>query len=345
MKRIFSTVKYVLVAISSITSLSASAIVSLTGAGATFPAPLYARWADDYQQETGHKINYQGIGSSAGVKQIIAKTIDFAASDAPLSEDKLAAEGLFQFPVVIGGVVLAVNIPGIKPGELLLDGKTLGDIYLGKIKKWNDPAIIRLNPHSVLPDQTIVVVRRADGSGTSFIFTRYLTKVNSEWGEKVGVGASVKWPTGLGGKGNDGIAAFVQRLSGAIGYVEYAYAQHNHLAWIRLLSADGLPVTPKKESFSAAANGADWRKSLAQDLTNQPGDDAWPMTAATFILLHKNQSDSDKGAEILKFFDWTYDHGVQAAELGYATLPDEVVQQVRAAWKIQVKGSDGRPLF
>ncbi|EKN4179147.1 phosphate ABC transporter substrate-binding protein PstS [Yersinia enterocolitica] len=346
MKLMRTTVASIVAATLSMTTVSAFAAASLTGAGATFPAPVYAKWADSYQKETGNKVNYQGIGSSGGVKQIIANTVDFGASDAPLADDKLAAEGLFQFPTVIGGVVLAVNIPGIKSGELTLDGKTLGDIYLGNVKKWNDPAITKLNPGVKLPDQNIAVVRRADGSGTSFVFTSYLAKVNAEWKEKVGAGSTVNWPTGLGGKGNDGIAAFVQRLPGSIGYVEYAYAKQNNLAYTKLVSADGKPVSPTEHGFSSAAKGVDWSKTFAQDLTNQKGDDVWPITSTTFILVHKEQKNAANGAEVLKFFDWGYTHGAkQANELDYATLPAEVVEQVRAAWKTQIKDSSGKPIF
>lgn len=346
MKLMRTTVASIVAATLSMTTVSAFAAASLTGAGATFPAPVYAKWADSYQKETGNKVNYQGIGSSGGVKQIIANTVDFGASDAPLADDKLAAEGLFQFPTVIGGVVLAVNIPGIKSGELTLDGKTLGDIYLGNVKKWNDPAIVKLNPGVKLPDQNIAVVRRADGSGTSFVFTSYLAKVNAEWKEKVGAGSTVNWPTGLGGKGNDGIAAFVQRLPGSIGYVEYAYAKQNNLAYTKLVSADGKPVSPTEHSFSSAAKGVDWSKTFAQDLTNQKGNDVWPITSTTFILVHKEQKNAANGAEVLKFFDWGYTHGAkQANELDYATLPAEVVEQVRAAWKTQIKDSSGKPIF
>ncbi|MCK8538526.1 phosphate ABC transporter substrate-binding protein PstS [Yersinia ruckeri] len=346
MRLMRTTVASIVAATLSMTTVSAFAAASLTGAGATFPAPVYAKWADSYQKETGNKVNYQGIGSSGGVKQIIANTVDFGASDAPLSDDKLAADGLFQFPTVIGGVVLAVNLPGVKSGELTLDGQTLGDIYLGNVKKWNDPAIVKLNPGVKLPDQNIAVVRRADGSGTSFVFTSYLAKVNAQWKEKIGAGSTVNWPTGLGGKGNDGIAAFVQRLPGSIGYVEYAYAKQNNLAYTKLISADGKAVSPTEENFSAAAKGVDWSKTFAQDLTNQKGEGAWPITSTTFILVHKAQKNAEKGAEVLKFFDWAYTHGAtQASELDYATLPAEVVEQVRAAWKTNVKDSSGKALF
>lgn len=346
MKVMRTTVATVVAATFSLSAFAVNAAASLTGAGATFPAPVYAKWADTYQKATGSKVNYQGIGSSGGVKQIIANTVDFGASDAPLSDEKLQQEGLFQFPTVIGGVVLAINVPGIKTGELVLDGKTLGDIYLGKIKKWDDAAITKLNPGLKLPSQNIAVVRRADGSGTSFVFTGYLAKVNEEWKSKVGSGSTVNWPTGLGGKGNDGIAAFVQRLPGAIGYVEYAYAKQNNLAYTRLISADGKPVSPTEESFSNAAKEVDWSKSFAQDLTNQKGDDAWPITSTTFILVHKEQKKPEQGAEVLKFFDWAFKDGAKEAnDLDYASLPDSVVEQIRAAWKTNVKDSSGKALY
>ncbi len=345
--RKFAAIQIMVVVLSLVAGIFTSTFAtSLTGAGATFPAPIYTEWADAYQKKTTSKVNYQGIGSSGGIKQIIAKTVDFGASDMPLSGDQLAENNLFQFPTVIGGVVLAVNIPGIKSDELILNGKILGDIYLGNIKKWNDSVISELNPHIKLPDQDIVVVRRADGSGTSFVFTSYLVKMNAQWKEKVGAGSTVKWPTGLGGKGNSGIAAFVQRLSGSIGYVEYAYAKQNNLAYSKLISADGQPVSPTAHSFSAAAKGVDWRTTFAHDLTNQPGDDVWPITSTTFILIHKNQDNADKGTEILKFFDWAYKNGAkEAGELGYATLPDEVIEQIRNAWKIQIKGIKDSTLF
>lgn len=341
-----NTLVRIIAATLSVSAVSAFAATDLTGAGGTFPAPVYARWAAEYQQATGSKVNYQGIGSSGGVKQIIAKTVDFGASDAPMKDEDLQKNGLFQFPTVIGGVVLAVNLPGIKSGELTLDGKTVGDIYLGNIKKWDDPAIAKLNPNVKLPATNINVVRRADGSGTSFVFTSYLAKVNEEWNSKVGKGNTVNWPTGLGGKGNDGVAAFVQRLPGSIGYVEYAYAKQNNLNYTRLINADGKAVTPGEESFSNAAKGADWSKSFAQDLTFQKGDDAWPIASTTFVLLYKDQANAEKGREVLKFFDWAYKNGSQTAtSLDYATLPDSVVEQIRSAWKANIKGSDGKALY
>ena len=346
MKLMRNTVAGLVAATFSLTAMSAFAATNLTGAGGTFPAPVYAKCADAYQKETGTQVNYQGIGSSGGVKQIIAKTVDFGASDAPMKDEDLAKNGLFQFPTVIGGVVLAVNIPGIKSGQLTLDGATLGDIYLGKIKKWNDAAITKLNPGVKLPDTNIAVVRRADGSGTSYVFTSYLAKVNSEWKDKIGSGSTVNWPTGLGGKGNDGVAAFVQRLPGSIGYVEYAYAKQNNLAYTKLVDADGKAISPTEESFSAAAKGADWSKTFAQDLTNQKGDNAWPISSTTFILIYKDQQDAAKGTEVLKFFDWAYKNGNKlTTDLDYAALPDSVVEQIRAAWKTNVKDSSGKALY
>lgn len=346
MKLMRNTVAGLVAATFSLTAMSAFAASNLTGAGGTFPAPVYAKWADAYQKETGNQVNYQGIGSSGGVKQIIAKTVDFGASDAPMKEEDLNKNGLFQFPTVIGGVVLAVNIPGIKSGQLTLDGATLGDIYLGKIKKWNDAAITKLNPGVKLPDTNIAVVRRADGSGTSFVFTSYLAKVNNEWKEKIGSGSTVNWPTGLGGKGNDGVAAFVQRLPGSIGYVEYAYAKQNSLAYTKLVDADGKAIAPTEESFSAAAKGADWKRTFAQDLTNQKGNNAWPISSTTFILIYKDQPDAAKGTEVLKFFDWAYKNGNKlTTDLDYAALPESVVEQIRAAWKTNIKDSSGKALY
>ncbi|HZZ03264.1 phosphate ABC transporter substrate-binding protein PstS, partial [Paraburkholderia sp.] len=293
----------------------------------------------------GGKVNYQGIGSSGGIKQIEAKTVDFAGSDAPLKDDELAKAGLFQFPTVVGGVVPVVNVPGVKAGEVTLSGEVLGDIYLGKIKKWNDPAIAALNPKVKLPDTDIAVVRRADGSGTSFIWTNYLSKVNADWKSKVGEGATVSWPTGTGGKGNDGVAAFVQRLPGAIGYVEWAYAKQNHMTYVSLKNSTGAVVEPKTETFKAAAAGADWSKSFYQILTNEPGKDAWPIVGATFVLLHTAQDKPAQGTETLKFFDWAFKNGTQAAnDLDYISLPESVTAEIRTKWKLQVKDAAGKPI-
>jgi phosphate transport system substrate-binding protein len=318
----------------------------ITGAGATFPAPLYAKWADAYNKATGVKINYQSIGSSGGIRQITNKTVDFGATDAPMSQADLDKNNMLQFPTVIGGVVPIMNVPGIKPGELKLTGAVLGDIYLGKIKKWNDKPIVDLNPALKLPDQNIAVVRRADGSGTSFIFTNYLSKVNPEWKSSVGEGASVKWPVGLGGKGNEGVAAFVQRLPGSIGYVEFSYARQNKLPYAQMRNAAGNFVSPDDVTFKAAAAGANWTQSTAQILTEQPGKDAWPITGATFILMYKTQEKPAQGTEVLKFFDWAFKNGdASAAELDYVALPDSVEALVRTQWSANVKDASGKALF
>ncbi|PZR48740.1 phosphate ABC transporter substrate-binding protein PstS [Paraburkholderia fungorum] len=323
----------------------AAQAADITGAGSTFAAPIYTKWADAYQKSGGGKVNYQGIGSSGGIKQIEAKTVDFAGSDAPLKDDELAKAGLFQFPTVVGGVVPAVNVPGVKAGELTLSGEVLGDIYLGKIKKWNDPAIAALNPKLKLPDTDIAVVRRADGSGTTFIWTNYLSKVNADWKAKVGEGATVSWPTGTGGKGNDGVAAFVQRLPGAIGYVEWAYAKQNHMTYVAMKNSTGAVVEPKTETFKAAAAGADWSKSFYQILTNEPGKDAWPIVGATFVLLHTAQDKPAQGTETLKFFDWAFKNGTQAAnDLDYISLPDSVTAEIRSQWKSKVKDATGKAI-
>lgn len=305
-----------------------------TGAGATFPAPLYAKWADAYHKVTGAKINYQSVGSGAGIRQIKARTVDFGATDMPLKDEELQAEGLIQFPTVIGGVVPVVNLKGIEPGQVRLTGAVLGDIYLGKITRWNDPALTALNPGVALPDATIAVVRRADGSGTSFLFTNYLSKVNAEWKSKVGEGTAVNWPTGAGGKGNEGVAAYVQRLPNSIGYVEYAYVKQNKMTYALLKNQAGHFVAPDDANFKAAAAGADWDGSFHQILTDQPGKDAWPLTGATFILMHKAPEKPANAAGVLKFFDWAYTSGdAMAAELEYVPLPASVKDRVRRQWE------------
>jgi phosphate transport system substrate-binding protein len=314
----------------------------VTGAGATFPAPVYAKWADAYHKATGARINYQSVGSGAGLNQIRAKTVDFGASDMPLSDEALAKDGLLQFPTVIGGVVPVINVAGIAPGQLKLTGALLGDIFLGKINKWNDAAIAALNPGVKLPDAAIAVVRRADGSGTTFIFTNYLSKVSPEWKAKVGEGTAVNWPTGAGGKGNEGVSAFVQRLPNAIGYVEYAYAKQNKMTTVMLSNHAGNFVGPDDGNFKAAAAGADWSKTFYQILTDQPGKDAWPITGATFIMMHKKQDKPAQAAAALKFFDWAYANGNQmAADLEYVTLPDSVKAMVHKEWG-QIKDSSGK---
>lgn len=315
-----------------------------TGAGASFPAPLYAKWAADYHKATGVKINYQSVGSGAGLRQIEAKTVDFGASDAPLKDEDLAKKGLVQFPTVIGGVVPVVNIKGIGAGQLKLSGQVLGDIYLGKITQWNDPAIAALNPGVALPDAAIAPVRRADGSGTSFIFTNYLSKVNAEWKAKVGEGTAVNWPIGAGGKGNEGVAAFVGRLANSIGYVEYAYVKQNKMTYVQMQNAEGAFVAPDDEAFKAAAAGADWNKSFYQILTNQPGKASWPITGATFILMHKNQDKPQQAGASLKFFEWAYQTGDKtAADLDYVPMPEKVKSVIVKSWG-EIKDSAGKPI-
>jgi phosphate transport system substrate-binding protein len=317
----------------------------VTGAGATFPAPIYAKWADAYNKATGARINYQSVGSGAGIKQIKSKTVDFGASDMPLSDEELAKDGLLQFPTVIGGVVPVVNIAGIKPGQIKLTGQVLGDIYLGKITKWNDPALTALNPGVPLPDAAIAPVRRADGSGTTFIFTNYLSKVNPEWKAKVGEGTAVNWPTGAGGKGNEGVAAFVQRLPNSIGYVEYAYVKQNKMTYTQMKNRDGVFVEPGDSAFKAAAAGADWNKTFNQVTTDQPGKDAWPLTNPTYILMYKSQDKAANASNALKFFDWAYNSGDKMAdELDYVPLPDVVKALVRKQWTDQIKDTSGKAI-
>lgn len=322
--------------------LSACNAAELTGAGATFPAPLYSKWASEYNKASGHKVNYQSIGSSGGIKQITAKTVDFGASDMPLKPEELNEKGLVQFPTVIGGVVPVVNLPGIQPGQIKLTGDLLAKIYLGSIKKWDDKAIADLNAGLKLPSQDIGVIRRADGSGTTFIFTNYLAKVSSEWKSKVGEGTTVKWPAGLGGKGNEGVSAFVTRLPGSIGYVEYAYAKQNKLTHVQLQNADGKFVQPSDTAFKAAAAGADWKNSFYEILTNQKGADTWPISGATFILMYKQQDSAAKASEVLKFFNWAYANGDKMADdLDYVPLPDSTVKLV-ATEMAKISAKDGK---
>jgi len=314
----------------------------VTGAGASFPAPLYSKWASDYNKATGTKVNYQSVGSGAGLKQIEAKTVDFGASDAPLKDEELAAKGLMQFPTVIGGVIPVVNIQGIKPGDLKLSGQVLGDIYLGKITKWNDPAIKALNGSLELPDATIAPVRRADGSGTSFLFTNYLSKVNTEWKSKVGEGTAVNWPVGTGGKGNEGVAAFVKQLPNSIGYVEYAYVKQNKMTFAQMQNAAGTFVSPEDTAFKAAAGAAQWDKSFYQVLTNQSDKGAWPITGATFILMQKVQDKPANAASVLKFFEWAYKSGDKTADdLDYVPMPDSVKAIIAKSWG-EIKDTSGK---
>lgn len=329
-------------------TFSAAHAVNITGAGATFPYPIYAKWAEAYKQQTGNGLNYQSIGSGGGIKQIKAKTVDFGASDMPLAAAELEKEGLVQFPAIMGGVVPIVNIAGVKPGQLKLSGEVLAGIYLGKITRWVAPEIAALNPGVKLPTTDITVVHRADGSGTTYVWTEYLSKINPQFKSVVGTGTAVKWPTGVGGKGNEGVAANVQRINGAIGYVEYAYAKKNNISHTQVNNRDGQYVQPSDETFKAAAAGADWKGTpgFGVILTNQPGKTSWPLTSASFILMHKEQADAAKGKEVLKFFDWAYANGgAMASELDYVAMPAPVVKLVQEAWKTQLKDSAGKPIW
>lgn len=333
MKLNFKATMAGMIALTALSMASVASAQDVTGAGASFPAPVYAKWADAYNKATGVRINYQSVGSGAGMRQIRGKTVDFGASDAPLTDAELAKDGLVQFPTVIGGVVPVVNIKGIAAGQIKLTGAALGDIYLGKISKWNDPALVALNPGVPLPDAAIAVVRRADGSGTTFLFTNYLSKVNAEWKSKIGEGTAVNWPTGAGGKGNEGVSAFVQRLPNSIGYVEYAYAKQNKQAHVSMRNAAGTYVQPNDVAFKAAAAGAEWAKSFYQVLTEQPGKDAWPITGATFIMMHAKQDKPGQATQSLKFFDWAFTGGDKMAdELDYVPMPDSVKNVIRQSW-------------
>jgi phosphate transport system substrate-binding protein len=320
----------------------------ISGAGATFPYPVYAKWADTYKKETGVGMNYQSIGSGGGIKQIKAKTVTFGASDAPLKPEELAKAGLVQFPTVIGGVVPIINVPGLKPGEVTLDGQTLADIFQGKITKWNDEAIKKLNANVNLPDMAIAVVRRSDGSGTSFVFTTYLSQASKSWADEVGAASAVEWPVGLGAKGNEGVAANVGQTQGSIGYVEYAFAAQNGMSYTKLVNKDGQTVAPEAANFAAAAANVDWANAPGYYviLTNEPGATSWPITAATFILVHAKPDNAADVAEALKFFSWAYDKGDAAAEeLHYIPLPDSVVANIKATWAKEILGADGKPVF
>jgi phosphate transport system substrate-binding protein len=331
--------------------LAASGVASaadISGAGATFPYPIYAKWADAYKQKTGTAMNYQSIGSGGGIKQITAKTVDFGATDMPLKGDQLQKEGLAQWPMVMGGVVPVVNLQGIKPGELKLSGEVLADIYLGKVQKWNAPEVKQLNPNLNLPDKAIAPVQRSDGSGTNFLFTNYLSQVSPEFKTKVGAATSVEFPSGIGAKGNEGVAAMAGRTDGAIGYVEYAYALQNKMTYTQLKNRDGEFVAPDIKAFQAAAAGADWSSEpgFGVVLTNQPGKESWPITGATFILLHKTPKDPQRAKEVINFFDWAYRNGDQMAEqLDYVPIPDKVTGEVEAMWKKEIVGPDGKPIW
>jgi len=319
----------------------------ITGAGATFPAPIYLKWADAYKKTTGASLNYQAIGSGGGIKQIQAKTVDFGASDKPLKPEVLNASGLFQFPTVIGGVVPVVNIPGMKPGQIHITGAVLADVYMGEIKNWNDPKLAALNKGLKLPNLPITVVHRADGSGTSFIYTSYLSAKNPTWASKVGASDSVAWPAGVGGKGNDGVDALVKQTVGSIGYVEYAYAKQNHNTYVMVQNHSGAYPAPNAAAFAAAAGGADWAKAPGNFLLliDQPGVKSWPISGATFILVYKEQANAAKGADVLKFFDWAYKNGdAMAASLDYVPLPAGVKNLMRKEWVANVK-SGGKPVY
>jgi phosphate transport system substrate-binding protein len=333
--------------------ISAAAVLptfaaDISGAGATFPYPIYAKWADAYKKEAGIGLNYQSIGSGGGIKQITAKTVTFGASDMPLSADQLNKDGLMQFPTVMGGVIPSVNLDGVKPGDITLDGPTLAKIFMGEIKTWDDPAIKKLSPNAKLPSMPIVVVHRSDGSGTTFLFTDYLSKVSPEWKSKVGANTSVEWPVGIGAKGNEGVANNIAQTKGAIGYVEYAYVKQNNLTFCKMINKEGHAVSPTAEAFKAAAAGADWTGTpgFAVLLTNQPGAGTWPIAGATFILIHKQPQDPAAAAQALKFFAWAYDKGGKMAEeLDYVPMPAPVIAAIKKAWSGEIKDASGKPIF
>jgi phosphate transport system substrate-binding protein len=319
-----------------------------SGAGATFPYPIYAKWADAYKKETGNGLNYQSIGSGGGIKQIKAKTVTFGASDAPLKADELQKDGLAQWPMVMGGIVPVVNLDGVKPGELALDGATLAKIFMGEIKSWDDAAIKALNPNAKLPSSAIAVVHRSDGSGTTFNFTNYLSKVSPKWKSDVGENTAVEWPIGIGAKGNEGVANNVANTKGSIGYVEYAYAKQNKLTYTNLKNHDGKVVSPTSPTFQAAAANADWANApgFYQILTDEPGAESWPITAATFILMPKQPQDPAAAKEALKFFDWAFTRGGKMAEdLDYIPMPENVVSLIKGTWTSDIRDAGGKPLM
>ncbi len=329
-------------------STSAASALDISGAGATFPYPIYAKWADAYKKETGVGLNYQSIGSGGGIKQIEAKTVVFGATDAPLSGDELTKNGLVQFPMVMGGIVPVINLDGVSQGSLVLDGPTLAKIFLGQVKSWDDQAIKALNPGVALRRQAIAVVHRSDGSGTTFNFTDYLAKVSPDWRSKVGSATAVEWPVGIGAKGNEGVANNVAQTKGSIGYVEYAYAKQNKLNFTKMINKDGKTVSPVSDTFQAAAANADWNSAPGYGviLSNQPGAQSWPMTAATFILIHKQPQDPAAAAEALKFFAWAYTKGGKMAEeLDFVPMPASVVTAVEGVWTREIKDASGKPVF
>jgi len=338
-----------LVAAGAIAAVSTLAIAAdISGAGATFPYPVYAKWADSYKKATGVGLNYQSIGSGGGIKQIYARTVTFGATDAPLSGADLEKRGLAQFPMVMGGIVPVINVAGIKAGTLVLDGPTIARIFLGEIKTWDDPAIAKLNPAAKLPKQAIAVVHRSDGSGTTFNFVYYLSEVSPSWKSKVGANTSVQWPVGIGAKGNEGVANNVANTQGSIGYVEYAYALQNKLTHVNMINKDGKTVEPTAETFQAAAANADWNSQPGYGviLANQRGEKSWPMTAATWILIYKTPKDANATREALKFFAWAYRHGDKMADdLHYVPMPDNVVKSIESMWATDIKDASGQPLL
>jgi phosphate transport system substrate-binding protein len=331
-----------------VASTMAASAADISGAGATFPYPIYAKWADTYKKETGVGLNYQSIGSGGGIKQIQAKTVVFGATDAPLTGAELDKAGLVQFPMVMGGIVPVFNLPGVGPGELVIDGPTLGKIFLGQVKTWDDAALKKLNPNAKLPSQAIAVVHRSDGSGTTFNFTDYLAKVSPDWKSKVGSATAVEWPMGIGAKGNEGVANNVANTKGAIGYVEYAYAKQNKMTSVSMINKDGKAVEPSAAAFQAAAANADWEKAdhYYIILTDQPGATSWPIAGATFILIHTQPQDPAAATEALKFFAWAYKKGSKMAEeLDYVPMPDKVVTSIQKMWTAEIKDGSGKPLF
>jgi len=327
---------------------TATLAADITGAGSTFAYPIYSKWAEMYKKTSGNGLNYQSIGSGAGIKQIKAKTVDFGASDMPLPVEELNEAGLMQFPTIMGGVVAIVNLDGVAPGQLKLTGPVLADIYLGKITKWNDKEIAGLNPGVRLPAEDITVVHRADGSGTSFLFTSFLSQTNPDFKSKIGAGTAVKWVVGVGGKGNDGVAANVQRIKGSIGYVEWAYSKKNKLAHTQLKNHDGNFLQPDDDNFKAAAANADWAKApgFGVVLTDQPGKAAWPITGVTYAIVHKQQLDATKGKEVLSFFNYAFKNGAAAAtELDYVPMPDAVAKLIETAWKNNLKDGAGKAVW
>jgi len=342
------TTRRLVAAVLTLAALSQAHALDITGAGATFPYPIYAKWAEAYRAASGNGLNYQSIGSGGGIKQIKAKTVDFGATDKPLTKEELDRDNLVQWPMVIGGVVPVVNLAGVQAGQLKLSGAVLADIYLGKIKKWNDPAIAVLNKGQALPNQDILVVARSDGSGTTFIFTNYLTKVSAEWKDKVGSDTAVKWPTGINGKGNEGVASYVRQQAGSIGYVEYAYALQNKMNFVQMKNREGQFVTPNDKSFSAAAANGNWKPEAGfyEILTEEPGKASWPITGATFILMQKVQDNPEKAKGALSFFDWAYKNGGKSAlALDYVPMPESVAKLVAGEWKRAIKDTAGKPVF